>query len=126
MTGDSVALWSFSGARLVTVPPAARCWLKQRAHSVSVRGGREAIESVLIVDDSGVQRALAAALRREPGAMQVHEASNGQEALPLLSALPAPSTLLIVDLEMPTMAAEESSGASGQLRPKEPSPSSGR
>lgn len=65
--------------------------------------GWDVIDSVLIVDDSAVQRQLAAALCRELGVPQVHEASNGQEALAVLDALAPPPALLIVDLEMPTM-----------------------
>jgi len=60
-------------------------------------------ESVLVIDDSSVQRAHGARLCREIGITTVHEASNGSEALALLETLdPAPS-LLIIDLEMPTM-----------------------
>ncbi len=62
-----------------------------------------AIRSVLIVDDSAAQRAYAVALCHELGIADIHEAGNGQEALALLSALPAPPDLLIIDLEMPTM-----------------------
>ncbi|MGH8259957.1 MAG: EAL domain-containing response regulator [Steroidobacteraceae bacterium] len=70
---------------------------------MSSRGEFQAIESVLIVDDSAVQRSFAAALCRELGISRVHEASNGQEALALLDALQPPPQLLVVDLEMPTM-----------------------
>jgi EAL domain-containing protein (putative c-di-GMP-specific phosphodiesterase class I)/AmiR/NasT family two-component response regulator len=60
-------------------------------------------ESVLVIDDSSVQRAHGARLCREIGITTIHEASNGSEALALLEMLdPAPG-LLIVDLEMPTM-----------------------
>lgn len=61
------------------------------------------IRSVLIVDDSAAQRAYGIALCRELGIAEVREASNGQEALALLAALPTPPDLLIIDLEMPTM-----------------------
>lgn len=61
------------------------------------------ISSVLIVDDSGVQRRHTAALCRELGVARVEEAGNGREALSLLPALQPQPSVLIVDLEMPTM-----------------------
>jgi len=64
---------------------------------------RPPVKSVLIVDDSRVQRIHGAALCRELGIEQVYEASNGHEALALLASLTPPPCLLIVDLEMPTM-----------------------
>jgi EAL domain-containing protein (putative c-di-GMP-specific phosphodiesterase class I)/CheY-like chemotaxis protein len=61
------------------------------------------IESVLIVDDSNVQREHITLLCRKLGIPTVHTANNGSEALELLTGpTPAPG-LLIVDLEMPTM-----------------------
>lgn len=60
-------------------------------------------DSVLIVDDSAVQRSLGAALCRQCGIGSVHEATNGKEALAVLESLPRPPALLIIDLEMPTM-----------------------
>jgi EAL domain-containing protein (putative c-di-GMP-specific phosphodiesterase class I)/ActR/RegA family two-component response regulator len=57
--------------------------------------------SVLIVDDSQVQRAHAVRLCRGLGVETVLEASNGLEALALLER--SEFELLIVDLEMPTM-----------------------
>ena len=61
------------------------------------------IASVLIVDDSAVQRAHAAGLCRELGIRTLHEATSGREALAMLPALiPAPE-LMLLDLEMPTM-----------------------
>lgn len=60
-------------------------------------------ESVLIVDDSRVQRDHTAALCRELGMRRIHEAGNGREALALLAGLSPPPDLLIIDLEMPTM-----------------------
>jgi EAL domain-containing protein (putative c-di-GMP-specific phosphodiesterase class I)/ActR/RegA family two-component response regulator len=59
--------------------------------------------SVLIVDDSRVQRDHAAALCREVGIAKVQVASNGHEALALLAAPKPTPDLLILDLEMPTM-----------------------
>ncbi|HTY94349.1 MAG TPA: EAL domain-containing response regulator [Steroidobacteraceae bacterium] len=61
------------------------------------------IRSVLVVDDSGAQRAYAVALCHELGITDVREASNGLEALALLGAMATPPDLLIIDLEMPTM-----------------------
>jgi len=61
------------------------------------------ISSVLIVDDSRVQRSHTAALCRELGITRIEEAGNGREALALLSALQPAPAVLIVDLEMPTM-----------------------
>lgn len=61
------------------------------------------IASVLIVDDSSVQRCHGAAVCRALGIDTIHEASNGREALALLDALQPPPSLLIIDLEMPTM-----------------------
>lgn len=63
----------------------------------------EQFTSVLIVDDSQVQREHSAALCRGLGIAHVHQAGNGREALALLEALEPPPSLLIVDLEMPTM-----------------------
>jgi YesN/AraC family two-component response regulator len=62
-----------------------------------------AIGSLLIVDDSFVQRSQAAALCRELGVQMIYEAASGAEALDLLSLLLLPPDLMIVDLEMPTM-----------------------
>jgi EAL domain-containing protein (putative c-di-GMP-specific phosphodiesterase class I)/FixJ family two-component response regulator len=70
---------------------------------MSSGNGLQTIESVLIVDDSGVQRGIGAALCRELRIPKVHEAGNGREALALLDELPAAPALLIIDLEMPMM-----------------------
>lgn len=59
--------------------------------------------SVLVVDDSLVQRQHAAQLCHELGIELVYEAGDGREALALLSILVLPPGLLIVDLEMPGM-----------------------
>ncbi|GFE83357.1 transcriptional regulator [Steroidobacter agaridevorans] len=61
------------------------------------------IGSVLIVDDSLVQRDHAVSICRELGIEKMHEASNGREALALLTAIAPRPELVIVDLEMPTM-----------------------
>ena len=70
---------------------------------MSATAALHAIDSVLIVDDSGVQRSIGAALCRELRIRQIHQAEDGVAALALLDALPAPPDLLIVDLEMPNM-----------------------
>lgn len=61
------------------------------------------IVSVLIAEDSGVQRAHLALLLRELGVRQVHEAANGVEALTLLDSLAHTPDVMIIDLEMPVM-----------------------
>jgi len=61
------------------------------------------VGSLLIVDDSSVQRAHAVALCRELGVKIIYEAASGLEALELLGLLVLPPDLLIVDLEMPGM-----------------------
>ncbi len=73
----------------------------------------QTIDSVLIVDDSGVQRGIGVALCRELKIPKVHEAGNGREALTLLDELPNPPALLIIDLEMPTMDGPELLAALG-------------
>lgn len=60
-------------------------------------------ESVLIIDDSRVQRMHAATLCAQLGITQVYEASNGAEALDVIASLPELPGVLIVDLEMPGM-----------------------
>lgn len=64
---------------------------------------KSAVESVLVVDDSRVQRGHTAELCRSIGIREVHEATNGREALAVLSGLARAPDLMIVDLEMPTM-----------------------
>lgn len=61
------------------------------------------IDAVLIVDDSNVQRLHCGALCREFGVQTVYEASNGREALAQLNVLNPPPSVILVDLEMPTM-----------------------
>ncbi len=63
----------------------------------------QAIDSVMIVDDSGVQRSIGAALCRDLQIGQIYEAEDGLAALALLDSLASPPDLLIVDLEMPKM-----------------------
>lgn len=45
------------------------------------------VESILVVDDSNVQRMHAMAICRELGIAKIHEAGNGREALALLTAI---------------------------------------
>lgn len=61
------------------------------------------IESLLIVDDSTVQRQHTVGLMREMGVELIYEAGNGHEALELLAMLKLPPSLAIIDLEMPGM-----------------------
>lgn len=60
-------------------------------------------ESVLVIDDSSVQRQHAVSLCAELGIERIYEASNGAEALDIIAALPEPPDVLIIDLEMPGM-----------------------
>ena len=64
---------------------------------------RPTVDSVLVIDDSAVQRAHGVGLCQDLGIATVYEASNGQEALALLDALDTAPQLLVIDLEMPTM-----------------------
>jgi EAL domain-containing protein (putative c-di-GMP-specific phosphodiesterase class I)/AmiR/NasT family two-component response regulator len=80
---------------------------------MSSSNGLQTIDSVLIVDDSGVQRGIGVAVCRELRIPKVHEAGNGLEALALLDKLPAQPGLLIVDLEMPAMDGPELLSALG-------------
>ena len=61
------------------------------------------VGSLLVVDDSIVQRSQAVALCRELGVRMIYEAGSGIEALELLGLLKLPPDLLVVDLEMPGM-----------------------
>lgn len=61
------------------------------------------IETLLIVDDSPLQRLHTVGLMRELGVEMIYEAGDGQEALDLLALLKLPPSLVIVDLEMPCM-----------------------
>jgi len=80
---------------------------------MSSSNGLQTIDSVLIVDDSGVQRGIGAAVCRELRIPKVLEAGNGLEALALLDKLPSPPALLIIDLEMPEMDGPELLSALG-------------
>ena len=59
-------------------------------------------ESILIVEDEPAVRALARSVLRRHG-YKVYEASTGQEALALTSAMHDPPALLLTDLVMPGM-----------------------
>ncbi|MFT3905946.1 MAG: EAL domain-containing response regulator [Steroidobacteraceae bacterium] len=59
--------------------------------------------SVMVVDDSAVQRRHAAELCRQAGVSEIHEAGDGVQALTLLAGMENKPALLILDLEMPTM-----------------------
>ena len=61
------------------------------------------VATLLVVDDSIVQRTQAVALCRELGVQMIYEAASGAEALELLGLLVLPPDLMIVDLEMPVM-----------------------
>ena len=62
-----------------------------------------ALRSLLVVDDSAVQRAHAVGLARDMGFVSIYEAADGTEALRLLGMLALPPDLLLIDLEMPGM-----------------------
>jgi len=81
--------------------------------TMSSSNGLQTIGSVLIVDDSGVQRGIGAAVCRELRIPKVLEAGNGLEALALLDKLPSAPALLIIDLEMPAMDGPELLSALG-------------
>lgn len=61
------------------------------------------IETLLVVDDSPLQRLHTVGLMRDLGVEIIYEAGDGHEALELLALLKLPPSLLIVDLEMPGM-----------------------
>lgn len=65
--------------------------------------GSAPVGSLLVVDDSIVQRQHAVAVCRALGVPTIHEAGSGAEALALLETLAQPPDLMIVDLEMPVM-----------------------
>jgi EAL domain-containing protein (putative c-di-GMP-specific phosphodiesterase class I)/CheY-like chemotaxis protein len=70
---------------------------------MSSQASLASIGSLLIVDDSIVQRTQAVALCRELGVQMIYEAASGTEALDLLGMLVLPPDLVILDLEMPAM-----------------------
>lgn len=64
---------------------------------------RDLVVSVLVVDDSEVQRRHIADVCRELGIARVDEAAGGEEALEILLAAHPPPQAVVVDLEMPGM-----------------------
>lgn len=80
----------------------------------------QAIDSVLIVDDSSVQRSIGAALCRELEISRIYEAEDGMAALALLDTLSGPPGLLIIDLEMPKMDGPELLDALSARRVRSP------
>lgn len=64
---------------------------------------RLSLDTVMVVDDSPVQRRHAVTLCRELGIATIHEAADGQEALTLLDRLSPGPQAVLVDLEMPGM-----------------------
>lgn len=63
---------------------------------------RDLVASILVVDDSEVQRQHMAAMCRELGVAAVDEAASGEQALEILAQCTLPQAV-IVDLEMPGM-----------------------
>jgi len=80
----------------------------------------QAIDSVLIVDDSSVQRSLDAALCREMQINRIYEAEDGMAALAVLDTLSGTPGLLIIDLEMPKMNGPELLDALSARRVRSP------
>ncbi len=58
-------------------------------------------QGVMVVDDSGVQRAAAVFCLRKFGVTNIFEASDGPTALKLHCGLPQPPGVMILDLELP-------------------------
>lgn len=65
--------------------------------------GNTRIESILVVDDSALQRSHTVGLLRQLGIELIYEAGNGNDALQLVEMLVLRPSLIIVDLEMPGM-----------------------
>lgn len=61
------------------------------------------LNSIMVVDDSPVQRAYAVALCRQLHIDMVYEASNGAEAMQQLHMLQLQPDLMLIDLHMPVM-----------------------
>ena len=62
-----------------------------------------ALQSIMVVDDSFVQRAHAVNLCRQLGFGVIYEACHGAEALEQLAMLHLPPDVLLIDLHMPVM-----------------------
>lgn len=65
--------------------------------------GNTRIASILVVDDSALQRSHTVGLLRQLGIDLIYEAANGNDALQLVEILVLRPSLVIVDLEMPGM-----------------------
>jgi EAL domain-containing protein (putative c-di-GMP-specific phosphodiesterase class I)/DNA-binding NarL/FixJ family response regulator len=70
---------------------------------VAARVSECPIGSLLIIDDSSVQRAHTVGICRSLGVGMIYEAGSGAQAIELIGSLVAPPALIIVDLEMPEM-----------------------
>jgi DNA-binding NtrC family response regulator len=81
------------------------------------QGARAATETILLVEDEGHLRRLAAAVLREQG-YTVLEANHGMHALEALAAYPQPIHLLVTDLVMPHMGGTALAGLLAQKQPE--------
>ncbi len=61
------------------------------------------IDTVLIVDDDPIARAIYQSFLNGAGAVTVHEAATGREAVRMLAQMPGKVQLLLLDLNMPEM-----------------------
>jgi two-component system cell cycle sensor histidine kinase/response regulator CckA len=85
-----------------------------REQAAPARGGSE---TVLVVEDEGMVRAVAAASLRAKG-YDVLEASNGSEALALAAGHPGPIHLLVTDVVMPQLGGVELAARLTARRPE--------
>lgn len=69
---------------------------------MSVTTPTSTARAVLVVEDDVDVRELTVEVLRADG-HEVHEAAHGQEALDVLEALPAPPSVVLLDLMMPVM-----------------------
>ncbi|ACE85361.1 EAL domain-containing response regulator [Cellvibrio japonicus] len=58
-------------------------------------------QGVLVVDDSGLQRASAVNCLQQLGIDKIYEAGDGQDALTILYSLPQQPAVMLLDLELP-------------------------
>ncbi len=65
--------------------------------------GSLAVSTIIVVDDSVVQRAFAVELCRELGIPTIYQASDGEKAMALLRTLDPLPDVALIDLEMPGM-----------------------